>query len=349
VNKPIENCFFLFSDSNSSDYYSYGMLEHVRSFSYENYKFGFNGKEKDDEVKGTGVQIDYGFRIFDSRVGRFLSVDPLFQTYAYYTPYQYAGNDPILFIDVDGFERHLNKNASKQIRCFNDWDIKRINFNLGINLSQLFHKKPEFGEPSFGRIRALDSKPLKPLEVEGVGTIPSPEREEKIQPIAINPKALPFPPPGNDKTPDDDGQGGLAPHMGVFDGVTLKKNTTAVLNPDLSQAGMRTWNSQLPDDTKNYFLGLSKQLKGTGITDISIRLTVYDSQGTAHATNTVVGGDPGDETYGNDLSIYDALVKQGKQAALLIEKNNPGVKVNVSVDIVTSNESKNGWQITVNK
>ena len=40
------------------------------------YRYGFNGKENDDEVKGEGNQQDYGMRIYDPRLGRFLSVDP---------------------------------------------------------------------------------------------------------------------------------------------------------------------------------------------------------------------------------------------------------------------------------
>ena len=68
------------------------------------YRYGFNGKEKDDEVKGAGAQYDYGFRVYDPRIARFLSVDPLIQTYPWWTPYQYAGNSPISFIDVDGAE-----------------------------------------------------------------------------------------------------------------------------------------------------------------------------------------------------------------------------------------------------
>jgi len=37
------------------------------------YRYGFNGKEKDGEV----VQYDYGFRIYDPRLVRFKSVDPI--------------------------------------------------------------------------------------------------------------------------------------------------------------------------------------------------------------------------------------------------------------------------------
>ncbi len=68
------------------------------------YTYGFNGKESDNEVKGSGNQYDYGFRIYDPRLGRFLSVDPLFKSYPWYTPYQFAGNDPIRNIDIDGLE-----------------------------------------------------------------------------------------------------------------------------------------------------------------------------------------------------------------------------------------------------
>jgi RHS repeat-associated protein len=69
------------------------------------YRYGFNGKEKDDDVKDIeGSQQDYGMRIYDPRLGRFLSVDPLTDNFPYYTPYQFAGNTPIQAIDLDGGE-----------------------------------------------------------------------------------------------------------------------------------------------------------------------------------------------------------------------------------------------------
>lgn len=72
------------------------------------YRFGFNGKENDNEVNGsTGTCYDYGFRIYDPRLARFLSVDPLSRSYPWYTPYQFAGNMPIAAIDIDGLEEYL--------------------------------------------------------------------------------------------------------------------------------------------------------------------------------------------------------------------------------------------------
>ncbi|MFO0362979.1 MAG: RHS repeat-associated core domain-containing protein [Flavobacteriales bacterium] len=69
------------------------------------YRYGFNGKEKDAEGMGGGSSTyDYGFRIYNAGLGRFLSTDPLSKEYPWYTPYQFAGNKPIWCIDIDGAE-----------------------------------------------------------------------------------------------------------------------------------------------------------------------------------------------------------------------------------------------------
>jgi RHS repeat-associated protein len=74
------------------------------------YRFGFNGKEIDkgeEGMGGGGSTYDYGFRIYNPSLGRFLSVDPLFKSYPWYTPYQFAGNKPIWAIDLDGLEEKI--------------------------------------------------------------------------------------------------------------------------------------------------------------------------------------------------------------------------------------------------
>jgi RHS repeat-associated protein len=70
------------------------------------YLFSFNGKEKDNETYGEGNEYDYGFRIFNPRLGRFLSIDPLTNIYPELTPFQYASNTPIWAIDIDGLEAY---------------------------------------------------------------------------------------------------------------------------------------------------------------------------------------------------------------------------------------------------
>jgi RHS repeat-associated protein len=62
--------------------------------------------EKDDELKGEGNSINYEARMQDTRVGRFLSIDPLAKSFPHYSPYQFAGNTPIQAIDLDGAEEY---------------------------------------------------------------------------------------------------------------------------------------------------------------------------------------------------------------------------------------------------
>jgi RHS repeat-associated protein len=92
---------------NQQAYYPFGMIMPELEYTAPgegNTRFGFNGKENDDEVKGKGAQQDYGFRIYDNKLGRFLSMDPLSLDYPWYTPYQFAGNTPIQAIDLEGAE-----------------------------------------------------------------------------------------------------------------------------------------------------------------------------------------------------------------------------------------------------
>jgi RHS repeat-associated protein len=89
------------------NYYAFGMLQPGRSWSGDSSRYGYNGKEKDNEVKGSGNEYDYGFRIYDPRIARFLSEDPLTPEYPWYSPYQFAGNMPIWAVDIDGREPWL--------------------------------------------------------------------------------------------------------------------------------------------------------------------------------------------------------------------------------------------------
>ena len=63
---------------------------------------------------GGGLTYDYGFRIYNPALGKFLSVDPLSPDYPWYTPYQFAGNKPVWKIDIDGLEELENCLASSR-------------------------------------------------------------------------------------------------------------------------------------------------------------------------------------------------------------------------------------------
>ncbi len=88
--------------SSMQDYYPFGMVMPNRSYSNGNYRFGFNGMEKDDEIKGAGNALDFGARIYDNRLGRWHSRDPYATRYLSISPYAFVANNPVLFRDPDG-------------------------------------------------------------------------------------------------------------------------------------------------------------------------------------------------------------------------------------------------------
>ena len=83
----------------ATDYSPFGVGLYGRSWSGE-YRYGFNGKENDPE-NFTGA-YDFGARIMDVRLGRWLSVDNRFSQFVSNSAYCYAVNTPLYFIDPDG-------------------------------------------------------------------------------------------------------------------------------------------------------------------------------------------------------------------------------------------------------
>ena len=66
------------------------------------YRYGFNGMERDDNVKGAGNSYTTEFRQYDPRVGRWLSIDPLFAHFPWQSPYVAFDNNPIYYNDPKG-------------------------------------------------------------------------------------------------------------------------------------------------------------------------------------------------------------------------------------------------------
>jgi RHS repeat-associated protein len=90
--------------ASASDYYPFGLQMDSRTVNDGDYRYGFNGKEKDQDGEFGNTHYDYGFRIYNPAIAKFLSVDPLTDEYPWYTPYQFAGNKPIIAIDIEGAE-----------------------------------------------------------------------------------------------------------------------------------------------------------------------------------------------------------------------------------------------------
>ncbi|MEM6644515.1 MAG: RHS repeat-associated core domain-containing protein, partial [Bacteroidota bacterium] len=95
--------------------YPFGMQMPGRTLSASSYRYGFNGKEKDSNGEwGSQTHYDYGFRIYNPQIAKFLSVDPLMTEYPFYTPYQFASNSPILAVDIDGLEADYLLNLAEK-------------------------------------------------------------------------------------------------------------------------------------------------------------------------------------------------------------------------------------------
>ncbi|WP_300663074.1 RHS repeat-associated core domain-containing protein [Fluviicola sp.] len=86
-----------------SDYDPFGTIQSGRN-NGEVYRYGFQGQERDDEIKGVGNSINYEYRMHDPRIGRFFAVDPLAAKYPYYSSYQFSGNRVIDAVELEGLE-----------------------------------------------------------------------------------------------------------------------------------------------------------------------------------------------------------------------------------------------------
>ena len=88
------------------------MLVPNRHGSSTAYRYGFNGMEKDDELKGEGNSYDFGARMLDPRVGRWFAIDKKAYEEPAWSPYRYGFDNPLYFIDKDGnIEIPLKSNA----------------------------------------------------------------------------------------------------------------------------------------------------------------------------------------------------------------------------------------------
>lgn len=106
---------------NNSHFLPFGMLMPNRRQNSAEYRFGFQGQEKDDETKGQGNSINFKFRMYDPRIGRFFARDPLASKYPYYTPYSFSGNRVIDAYEFEGLEPIIgDKNYGENI--FFGWE-----------------------------------------------------------------------------------------------------------------------------------------------------------------------------------------------------------------------------------
>ena len=110
--------YFLADVKSFSDYYPFGSLMPGRNGSSGDYRYGFNGKEQDDEIKNNpGTSYDFGARMYDPRIGKWFNPDAYEGLFSNLSPYIFGKSNPILFVDPDGnivipfFKNHSTKVA----------------------------------------------------------------------------------------------------------------------------------------------------------------------------------------------------------------------------------------------
>ena len=83
-------------------YYPFGMKMPGRSLNAGDYRYGFNGMEKDQSGEFGGLTYTTEFRQYDPRIGRWLSLDPMMSRFADQSPYNFVFNQPINSVDING-------------------------------------------------------------------------------------------------------------------------------------------------------------------------------------------------------------------------------------------------------
>jgi RHS repeat-associated protein len=91
------------------------MIMPGRHANTSDYRYGFQGQEMDDEIKGEGNSLNYTFRMHDPRVGRFFAVDPLAFKYPHNSTYAFSENRVL-----DGFELEGGEWIFYEVREFNE-------------------------------------------------------------------------------------------------------------------------------------------------------------------------------------------------------------------------------------
>jgi RHS repeat-associated protein len=122
-----------------------GMLLPNRQGSVDSYRYGFNGKELDNELKGEGNSYDFGARMYDPRIMRSFSTNKLESKYPYVSPYVFTLNRPIDAKDPDGNEVYILYNKETKTLYIVDLDYydknlpnKKVNYK---DFNEIIYKK----------------------------------------------------------------------------------------------------------------------------------------------------------------------------------------------------------------
>src|SRR5690554_46379 len=128
-----------------NDYYPFGMLVPNRHQNTSRYRYGFQGQEMDNEIKGVGNSLDFGERMYDPRVGRWFTPDKKFFKQPSWSTYKAFYNNPLLYVDPDGntewqVTKVVNHQTGKTTMIFEVINENKLDQKI-INVKDYYHKK----------------------------------------------------------------------------------------------------------------------------------------------------------------------------------------------------------------
>ena len=152
-----------------ADYLPYGQLAPNRHGSEGSYRYGFNGMERDDELKGEGDSYTAEFWQYDSRLGRRWNLDPVVKEHE--SPYAVFANSPIWFSDPNGADTlDFNKNGDITRFAKGGEDVfRKVDENNKVENSLKMPKGTLQYKWQYNKEKDEENKPLKidVLQIKG--------------------------------------------------------------------------------------------------------------------------------------------------------------------------------------